>query len=75
MGGCGVKPENVLTPEGHALAATYAIKAAHPELPTALNVLATLPALTNGAVVALFPFEFASLQKAIWVPVQLLKEL
>ena len=45
----------VLTPRGHALVQTYAIKGAHPELPYALNFLTMMAALSNGARARLFP--------------------
>ena len=45
----------VLSPEGHALVQTYAIKSAHPELPYALHFLAMMCALSNGAKSEWFP--------------------
>ena len=43
-------PKFILTPEGHALVQTYAIKAAHPELPYVLHFLAMMCALCNGTL-------------------------
>ena len=48
-------PKYVLTPEGHALLQTYAIKAAHAELPYALHFLAMMCSLSNGAKTKWFP--------------------
>lgn len=48
------QPEKVLTPLGHALCQTYAIKAAHPEMPYALHFLSMMCALCNGAKTELF---------------------
>lgn len=44
-----------LTPEGHAFVQTHAIKGSHAEFPCAMNFLAMMPALTNGARAKLFP--------------------
>lgn len=49
------QPEKVLTPFGHALCQTYAIKAAHPEMPYAMHFLSMMCALSNGAKAELFP--------------------
>ena len=48
-------PGYMLTPEGHALVSAYAIKAAHPELPCVLHLLAMMRALRNGATTTWFP--------------------
>ena len=55
------KPEKVLAPEGHALIATYALKAAHPELPYVLHFLAMMCALSNGATTTWFPSQTSTL--------------
>ena len=47
--------KKVLTSEGHAFAQTHAIKGSHGVFPTALNFLALMPSLTNGARAQLFP--------------------
>ena len=46
--------KKVLTEKGHALVQTYAIKAAHPEMPYALHFLSMMCALCNGAKASLF---------------------
>ena len=48
-------PKKILTPGGHALVQTHAIKAAHPHLPCALHFLAMMCALANGAKSQWFP--------------------
>ena len=49
------QPAKILTPLGHALCQTYAIKAAHPEMPYAMHFLSMMCALSNGAKADLFP--------------------
>ena len=48
-------PVTVLKPQGHQFVQTYAIKAAHPELPYAMQYLSMMAPLSNGAQVAIFP--------------------
>ena len=47
--------KKILTPAGHALVQTYAIKAAHPEMPYAMHFLSMLCSLVNGVRSELFP--------------------
>ena len=55
------KPEKALTPDGNALVAMYAIKAAHPELPYVLHCLAMMCAMSNGATATWFPSQTSTL--------------
>ena len=48
-------PKFVLTEDGHAFVQTFAIKAAHAELPFASHFLSMMPALTNGAKIKMSP--------------------
>eukprot|EP00973_Karenia_brevis_P063629 8845245-Karenia_brevis.AAC.1 len=41
--------KKIFTPAGHRLIQTYAIKAAHPEMPYAMHFLSMMCALSNGA--------------------------
>ena len=45
----------VLTEKGHSFVQTYAIRAAHPELPWAVHFLSMMAALSNGAKAKIFP--------------------
>jgi hypothetical protein len=48
-------PAFVLTERGYAFVQTWAIKAAHPVLPFAMNFISLMPGLSNGAAANLFP--------------------
>ena len=59
-------PAFVLRPLGHQFVQTYAVKAAHPELPYALHFLAMMAPLANGASVKIFPSGPSPLQIAVF---------
>ena len=49
------KPAHVLTEAGHHFCQTWAARAAHPDFPYALHMLALMCPLTNGGRASIFP--------------------